>query len=663
MISSSVVLDPDRLSREVEYFGNAGAFVWDVETIDSGPGSDDRGVPHRNVTTWVSMATHGRTIVIPMGHPIGTRQVGETKEPRADKNGKIRMFRVPVYEKPPEQMTRSDVFPELNKLFADPDVKQAAHGATFDAASVAKYRAGQIPAGDIFCTIVMRWLTDENRKRYGLKYITKELYKVGYDDESVGRQVEKHPFGRVAHYAYLDAKFSWLEYKKCMRRIEEEGLRDLLQLETDLTSVLANMRTTGVPINVERLHELRDEMSARVETDRRSVFAAAGREFNLNAPRQKQEVLFKPKSEGGQGLKPWKLTDGGKKKKESGQTPDFTFYSTDDDSLQDFRETNQVVDKLLNYQESNKVLGTYIMGYLGNPEEKDKPCRVFDGRVYPDLVQYAAATGRTGCRAPNIQNIPAPRTDLGTMIRELFAAPPGYLLVGADYGQVELVILADLAFKETGKKGALWRGFHDGVDPHTMTAAMVLHKDPADVTKNERQRFGKSLNFAVVYGAGAAKVGSMAGVSTKEAKELLATYDQQFPEVKALRTKTLREARRLRPPHSTTIMGRKRRLPTLNSSDDGLRMYAERQAFNSRVQGSSADITKLAMVRYDRMKKDSWTLLMSVHDEIVTLAPEDEAEEARDVLVEAMTGPEMQELLTVPLTCDPGIARNWALLK
>lgn len=663
MISSNVVLDPDRLAREVEFFGNAGEFVFDVETIPSSPDADDRGVPSHNQVTWIGLATKGRTIQIPMGHPIGSRVIGETKEPRMQKNG-LRMFRVPVYEAPPEQMTRADVFPLLNKLFADPDLTKGAHGATFDNASVAKYRGGLIPAGKTPCTIVMRWLTDENRKRYGLKWITKDIYNFVYDDEEVGRRVEKYPFNMVAHYLHCDVKYTWLEYVANKQRIQDRGLQELFEMETELTAVLSHMRTTGVRIDTDRLEQLRDDLAVRVEEIEGQVYAAAGKKFNINAARQKQELLWLPKNEGGQGLKPWKLTDGGRDKKEKqGLTPDHTFYSTDEESLDSFRG-NALVDSLLEYQESSKVLSTYVYGYLGVDDDKDKPNRVFGGKIYPDFVQYGAATGRFSCRNPNLQNVPAPRTELGKMVRGLFIADPGWKLIVADYGQVELVILAHLA-----GQGKLFDGFHAGIDPHTMTAAMVLGKDPKDVSKDERQRFGKSLNFAVVYGAGARKVASMAGISVQRARDLLKKYDREFPEVGKLRMKTLREARRHSmartglPPHSTTILGRMRSLPSLNSNDDGLRMYAERQIFNARVQGSSADLTKMAMNRFMEFKEPNWQLLLTVHDELVTTAPAGEAEQCKAVLLEAMTGPGIQDLLTVPLTVDTAIVDRWSDAK
>ena len=658
LISSNVVLDPDRLAREVEFFGNAGEMVFDVETIPSSAAVDDRGVPCRNQVLWVGLATHGRAIQVPMGHPLGTQVTGWTKEPRTDKNGKVRMFRVPVYERAPEQMTRADAFPLLNKLFSDPGVIKAAHGATFDNATVAKYRGGLIPAGKLPCTLTMRWLTDENRHRYGLKYITKDIYKFNYDDEDVGRRVEKYPFRKVAHYLHCDVKFAWLEYLSNKERIAEQGLQDLYELETDLVSVLSHMRTTGVRIDTDRLEELREELEVRVGQIERQVYTAAGRQFNLNAARQKQEVLYLPKSEGGQDLKPWKLTDGGRDKVErQGLTPDHTFYSTDEESLDGFRG-NPVVDALLHYQETNKVLGTYVHGYLGIEGNKDHPSRVFGSRVYPDFVQYGTKTGRFSCRDPNLQNVPRPSTDLGKLVRGLFVADDGWKLIVADYGQIELVILAHFI-----GHGSLFDGFWNGIDPHTTAASRTLGKPPEDVTKDERQLFGKSNNFATVYGAGVKKLAAMMGVSVEQARKFKRVYSESSPEIDRYRNKVIREARRHSPPHVTTILGRKRTIPQVNSADDGLRMYAERQLFNAEIQGSSADLTKLAMVRFFRRRKPHWQILLTVHDEIVVTAPAHEAEECRALLVECMIGDIMQDMISVPLTVDAKICNRWSEAK
>lgn len=687
MTNSSIILDPDRLAKEVEYFGNQGKFFFDVESIPSEPGMDDRGVPARNNVTWMGMATHGRVIKIPMGHPIGNEIIGETFEPRLCADGKTRNYRVPLYSKPPEHMNQQQVFELLNPLFADPGIVQIAHGATFDGASVAKYRRSEtgkplVPAGPLVCTIEMHHLTDENQMRYGLKYVTKDKYGFTYDDAQVGKQVEKYRMNVVAQYLHYDLVYGWQEYKRLLPLIMQQDLEELWHWEVELTTVLADMRTTGMAMDEDRLETLRGELSVLVDERERAFYHVAGKKVNLRSPMQLQKFLWMPEKDGGLGLKPWKMTKTGKKKMDIARVqrkkivPDHTFYSTDDEALDSFRD-HPVVDALLNYRETNKVYSTYVLGYLGDPDDEDKPCRVFNGIVYPDFVQYGAGTGRFSCRDPNLQNVPRPTgdpDDLGTMIRGLFIARPGNKLIVADYGQIELVLLAHFI-----GHGMLFDGFLEGIDPHTMTAAMALNLDPKELqarvdsgdkeAKDWRQRFGKSINFATVYGAWIKKLASMMRVSMDEAQVFKDAYDRNTPEIEAYRRLVLQEARRHsmrktgKPPHTTTLLGRMRRLPELMASDSKLRNRAERQIFNSKIQGSSADLTKMAMVRFYSKKKAHWTINLTVHDELVIECPEAEVEEARALLMWAMTGEGIQDYVTLPLKVDVHVCNRWSEAK
>ena len=228
----------------------------------------------------------------------------------------------------------------------------------------------------------------------------------------------------------------------------------------------------------------------------------------------------------------------------------------------------------------------------------------------------------------------------------------------ADYDQIELVILAHYL-----GQGKLFEGFAEGIDPHTMTAAMVLGKRPEDVAKAERQKYGKSINFAVVYGAGDGKVASMIGCPVREARSFLDKHELEFPEIYGFRDYTLDQCRAERPPHIRTLFGRVRRVPGINSRDRGMRMYCERQAFNSLIQGSAADIMKFAQVRLaDRMPP--WMQLhLSVHDELVCSALDDRAEEAKVILLDAMTGPGIGDMLRVPLKSDCAIVERWSQAK
>lgn len=686
MISSSIILDVDRLAKEVEYFGNQGEFFFDVETIPSEPGLDDRGVPSRNVVTWMGMATHKRVIKIPMGHLLGNEVVGEGIEPRLCADGKTRNYKVPLYSRPPEQIPRNIVFEMINPLFADPNILQAAAGATFDGAAVAKYRPSPftgkplVPEGPLVCTHEMFHLVDENRLRYGLKYTTKDIYGFTYDDASVGKTVEKFRMNVVAQYLHYDLVYGWQEYKRLKPLIIDAGLEDLwMNLEVPLTTVLADMRTTGVAMDEERLEALRGELSVLVGERERKFYSVAGKKVNLRSAPQMQALLFGSEKDGGLGLPAWKLTDSARKRAEETRKQgkkflaSFKDYSTDDEALDGFRD-NPVVGALMEYRETNKVYSTYVIGYLGDSDAKDKPCRVFNGRIYPDFVQYGAGTGRFSCREPNLQNVPTPASELGRMVRGLFIPAHGNVLIVADYGQIELVLLAHFI-----GYGALYDGFLAGIDPHTMTAAMALNLDPRELqdrvtaedkeAKGFRQRFGKSINFATVYGAWIKKLASMMSVSMDEAEVFKNRYDNNTPEIDGYRQQVLKEARRhsLRktgfPPHTKTLMGRIRRLPELMSSNQKIRNRAERQIFNAKIQGSSADLTKMAMVRFYKVKKEHWTINLTVHDELVIECPIEEQEEARAALIWAMTGDGIQDLVSLPLKIDVHTVKRWSDAK
>ena len=330
-VSSNVILTPGRLAETVEYFRKSpeGILSFDLETS-----GDNRGVPFCNSASWIGLAARGRVAVIPFGHPIGSKVVGEARKPQPGKDGKLRttrggklmLFREPIYEPPPAQMERAEVFSMLRPLFYPARKDEAktliGHGMQFDLATIAKYYDDEIPPGPHCDTIVLRWLIDENRKQYGLKAITKDIYKFSYDDENVGKCVEKYPFNKVAHYLYCDVIFPLYEYRRLRPQIDREDLQQVYELEMALLPVLARMRLTGVRVDTARLEEMRADLSVRVEQVEGEIYAAAGRKFNINAPRAKCEILYKPKSEVGQGLKAWRLTDGGKKRRDARQELD-----------------------------------------------------------------------------------------------------------------------------------------------------------------------------------------------------------------------------------------------------------------------------------------------------------------------------------------------------
>jgi DNA polymerase I-like protein with 3'-5' exonuclease and polymerase domains len=640
-VSSHVILDETRLGEAVKYFSTKPGFSFDYEA--QGP---HRGVAHLADLSWISMACKGAAIVVPFGHPIGTRITGYHKEPRLCTDGKTRNYTVPDYEPPPRQIPKANVFDILRPLFMREDIIKSAHGAVYDVTACAK-DFGEVIPGPLNCTVVQSWLLDENRRRHGLKYLTKDFYEFYYDDEEVGKCVEKYPFNKVAHYSYCDAVYAEILRERFTPQIHEQRLDRVYALEMDILNVLVGMRLAGAHVDVPRLIELREELSVEREEREKLVFKAAGCEFNLNSPQQKQKILFGPKKDGGQGLTPWKLTDTGKKQKKAGE--EITGWSTDDEALESF-PTNPVAVSLREYNEVHKLLSTYVLAYLGDPD-KGKDPQIYDDRIHADFVQYGTNTRRFSCRDPNLQNIPRPDTDLGKLIRGVWCADPGWKLIVGDYGQIELVIFAHFC-----GSGALYDGFMDGLDPHAVTAEKL------DI---ERQ-MGKTLNFSMSYGAGMYKVASMLGVDVDLAREILKSHRREFPEIYELKDYIVEVCRSRKPvPYVRTMLGGLRRLPDINSSQDGLRYRAERQAVSAVIQGSAADLIKLAMVRADSMLADipGAHLVLTVHDEIVLTAPEEHAEEAADVLHEAMLGPDIQKLVKVPLTSDIKIVDRWSEAK
>jgi DNA polymerase I-like protein with 3'-5' exonuclease and polymerase domains len=664
--SSNVVLTPYALKEQVKYFLDQPGFTFDSETV-----GEYRGDPVVNQVTWMSYSTHGNTFVLPVGHPNGNRRL-ERERRRKDPHTKKLVSTPPRYDAPPSQIRPGEAFEILHPLLFSKNHWKGGSGIKFDVLTFAKYYGGDLMPGRFHDTLILDWLINENRL-HGLKELTKRRYKRVYDKEHVGRRVEIHPFNKVARYAYLDAKYSFFHVLDLLPQIEEEGLEQVYELEQDIFEVLCRMEQEGTVVDVETMVALEKTLSERRTMLEGDFYRSAGKKINMNSNPQKQTLFYGPKKDGNLGLKPWKLTKGGLEKKDRGEETTIHDYSTDKESLERFAN-NKTVKVFLDYQEVDRVLGTYIHGYLGwtppeTSDRKPKPCIIFNSKVYPDFVQYGTVTGRFSCREPNLQNIPRPDSDLGKEVRSLFVAGEGHKLIVSDYGQIELVVLAHFI-----GRGPLFDGFFEGIDPHTVTAAVVFNLDPKELqervdagdpdAKHMRQQ-AKAINFAVVYGAGPAKVASMAGVSEIRARQILDKHEREFPEIYAFKDQALRVARGRKPPHLRTLAGRKRRVPTLMSRDMKSRGRGERQSINSLIQGSAADLIKIAMVRVDKALREEGCgkLILSVHDELVVRAREEDAERCAEVVREAMVGAGIQKWVDVPLSIDLKIVDKWAQAK
>jgi DNA polymerase-1 len=372
--------------------------------------------------------------------------------------------------------------------------------------------------------------------------------------------------------------------------LEEMGLARLFyDIELPLADVLGDMERIGMPVEASVLEEVGEEIEGRVEELERRIYEDAGVEFNIGSPKQLGEVLFERLS-----IPPLRKTKTG--------------YSTDARVLQQLAIEHPIAERIIEYRELTKLRGTYIEGLSKLIGE--------DGRIHTTLNQTAAATGRISSESPNLQNIPV-RTPLGVRIRDAFTASPGRRLVVADYSQIELRILAHM----TGEP-ALVESFTKGEDIHTRTAAEVFDARIEMVTPELRRR-AKMVNFGILYGISGFGLASRLGnVHPAEAERYIKRYFERYPKVTEFMRETLEEAEELG--YATTLFGRRRYVPELGSSNKNIRRLGERLAFNARVQGSAADIIKVAMVDLaPRLRPLGADMIMQVHDELVFDVDED----------------------------------------
>ena len=388
------------------------------------------------------------------------------------------------------------------------------------------------------------------------------------------------------------------------------------------------MEREGFTVDTALLRELGKKYTAEIEQRRQEVIAAAGVSFNLNSPQQLGEVLFER----------MKLPHG--KKTSRG-------YSTSVEVLEGLRfDAPEVIEPLLRYRQLAKLNGTYVEGLLPLVDRED--------RVHSTFDQTATATGRISSSEPNLQNIPV-RTEEGKEIRGAFLPQKGWVLVDADYSQIELRLMAHFSGDE-----ALVDAFRNGEDIHARTASEIFDVPPEWVTPELRSR-AKAVNFGLIYGISGFGLSRNTGVSRKEAAEFISKYFETYPGVKRFMDRTAADG--AEKGYAETLMGRRRYLPELRSPNAQVREFGKRAAMNTPVQGTAADIIKLAMVRIDRALREAGMksrLILQVHDELILECPPEEAEKAGEMLREAMEG---AAALQVPLVADVHRGANWAEAK
>ncbi len=407
-------------------------------------------------------------------------------------------------------------------------------------------------------------------------------------------------------------------------KLAEAGLeRVFYEIEMPLCPVLARMETAGFLVDRQALCKFGELLSKQIEELEGRIYELTGTTFNINSPKQLGEILFD------------KLLLPAPKKTKTG-------YSTSAEVLEKLRPMHPVIGQVLEYRELTKLKSTYADGLQKVIAE--------DGRIHTSFQMTVTATGRLSSVEPNLQNIPI-RRELGGEIRKMFVASPGNCLVDADYSQIELRILAHISGDETMRDA-----FLNGEDIHRITAAQVLGVPPEEVTARQRSQ-AKAVNFGIVYGISAFSLSEDIGVSVQEAKEYINTYMARYHGVRDYMERVVREGKETG--RAVTLYGRLRPLPELHASNFTQRSFGERVARNMPIQGTAADIMKLAMVRVQRAIDASGLnarLLLQVHDELIAECPEGEAEEVKALLIREMEG---AANLTVPLTVDAKVGKTW----
>jgi DNA polymerase-1 len=539
--------------------------------------------------------------------------------------------------RPGAQLPLAEVQRILSPLLADGAVAKVCHNAKFDMTVLARH--GLPVQGLAFDTMLAAWLLEPSGRGIGLK--AQALQRLGVEMQPIedligkGRNqvtLDMLPVRRVADYCGADADMTLR-----LADLLEQGLRETAQeglfhdVEMPLVPILMDIEMRGMVVDVAYLEAMSRELTARLAELSEQIYTQAGRPFNLNSPKQLAEVLFDDL-----GLPSIRRTRTG--------------HSTDAAVLEALQDKHPIVNLILEHRSLEKIKGTYVdtLPTLVNPTT---------GRVHTWLSQTSTSTGRLASSEPNLQNIPV-RTELGRQVRGAFVAPEGHVLLGADYSQVELRLLAHLS-----QDPELLGAFARDEDVHASTAAAILGVPLETVTPDQRA-LAKTINFGLMYGMGDYGLSSRTDLSVDEAREFIDAYFGRFQRVKEYLDGTVAFARR--EGYVQTVLGRRRYFPELRASgpaNRGLIRAAERQAINMPIQGSAADIIKLAMIALHRLLQEEGLrarMVLQVHDELVLEVPQDEVPRASALVVSTM---ENAYQLSVPLKVDVAIGKNWMEMK
>jgi DNA polymerase-1 len=536
-----------------------------------------------------------------------------------------------------------EVFARLGPVLADPAVRKVGHDLKF--ATIAAAREGVTLSGADTDTMVLSYLLDATRSSHTISELTIERANYrALDPEAVtGKGTKSLPLAAVpasalAVFAGERADLPLGLAPALLSDVEAAGLtRVYEELDAPLIPVLARIEQAGVRVDVDVLRSLGRRMQDELDELCRRIFGHAGCEFNINSPKQLADVLF-----GTLNLAATKKT---------GKT---RVISTAREVLEELALTHELPGLVLRWREIQKLKGTYV-------DALPTLVSAATGRVHTTFNQAVAATGRLSSSDPNLQNIPI-RTPLGREIRAAFVAEPGFVLVSADYSQIELRVLAHLS-----GDAALVEAFRQGIDIHDRTAERVFGgpEGPLRLDPHELRRRAKIINYALLYGKTAFTLAKDIGVPQQAAQEFIDAYFAGFPAVRGFIDRTLEDARTTGVVR--TVTGRRRLVPELSSRNGQIRAAAERETVNMPIQGTAADILKKAMIDVDAAlvvrnaaRPKPSRMILTVHDELLFETPEDEADDVAALVTDVM---ERAFPLDVPLTVDVGVGPNWREAK
>lgn len=538
-------------------------------------------------------------------------------------------YYVPV----PAQKEKADSIVKIFKqALENPSSLKIGQNIKYDYIMMRRY--GLQPAGRFFDTMVAHYLL-QPEQRHNMDYLAEIYlgYKTIHIEELIGpkgkgqRSMRDVSPESVCPYAAEDADITLQLKKRFEQELKKEGLETLFYtIEMPLVRVLAEMEIGGVRIDTEALRRSSAILTEKLACTEQEIYTLAGVPFNISSARQVGEILFER----------LKIDEKARKTK-TGQ------YSTTEEVLEKLRYRHPIVDKILEYRGLRKLLSTYIdaLPELINPST---------GKIHTSFNQTITATGRLSSSNPNLQNIPI-RDDEGREIRRAFIPEEGELFFSADYSQIELRIMAHLSGDP-----AMTEAFVSGQDIHAATAAKIYKVNIDEVSK-EMRRKAKTANFGIIYGISTFGLAERLNIPRSEAKQLIDGYFETFPQVKAYMEQSIETARQKG--YVETLNGRKRMLPDINSHNSVVRGYAERNAINAPIQGSAADIIKIAMVRiFERFEKEGLQakMILQVHDELNFSVPINEIDVVTRIVKEEM---EQAAVLRVPLIADTGTGSNW----